>query len=122
MPGTAFTASSRVRRWPSFAGRKPAKKKASEGSPLAVSAARTAEAPGTGTTIVETADKVYLFALWVVINLLPDFTKFNDTKFVAEGFNVPAGLVVQHVFSAAAYLSMVCVLGYFFLKTREVAR
>ncbi|MCH7863109.1 MAG: hypothetical protein IH998_15910 [Proteobacteria bacterium] len=79
-------------------------------------------APGTGTTIVETADSVYLFALWVVINLLPDFTKFNDTKFVAAGFNVPAGLVVQHMFSAAAYLSMVCVLGYFFLKTREVAR
>ena len=78
--------------------------------------------PGMETTLIETADSVYLFVLWVIISLLPDFTKYNDTTFVAAGFNVPAGLVVQHMFSAAAYVLVVGVIGYFFLKTREVAR
>jgi ABC-type transport system involved in multi-copper enzyme maturation permease subunit len=79
-------------------------------------------APGTGTTIVETADSIYLFVLWMVISLLPDLTKFNGSNYVTQGFNVPADLLVQQVLSSAVYLSLVCVIGYFFLKTREVAR
>ena len=78
--------------------------------------------PGRSTMIVEMVDKVYLFGLWLIISVLPDFSKFNDIKFIADGFNVPAGLLLQHFISAAAYLCVVCVIGYFFLKTREVAR
>ena len=79
-------------------------------------------APGTGTTIIKTADDVYLFALRLVNYVLPDFTRYNDSEYVVKGFNVPASLLAQHLLLAAAYVPLVCLFGYFFLKTREVAR
>src|SRR5262249_7365501 len=48
--GELRIASSAVRRAPAFGGRNPPKRKESVGRPLATSADRNADAPGTGTT------------------------------------------------------------------------
>ena len=78
--------------------------------------------PGMMKSMVETGDSAYLFALRVVNFLLPNFSTYSDTDYIVNGFNVPAGLLLQHLLSAAAYLLVVCLIGYLFLKTREVAR
>ncbi len=49
-PECGASSAMRVRRWPSFAGRKPSKKNRSVGRPATLSAASAAEAPGTAIT------------------------------------------------------------------------
>jgi hypothetical protein len=53
--------------------------------------------------------------------ILPDYTQFDTTQFVANGYDIYASLVGQQVTMAAVYFMAVAVVGYFFLKTREIA-
>jgi hypothetical protein len=40
---------------------------------------------------------------------------------VATGYDVFGGLLLQHSLATAAYVAVLAVLGYFFLRTREIA-
>ncbi len=53
--------------------------------------------------------------------VLPDFTQFDTSKFVADGFSIFPDLVAQQVVMAAVYFTAATVAGYFCLKTREIA-
>lgn len=57
-----------------------------------------------------------------VTSLLPDFQKFDNINYVAHGFDVPPDQVLVQVFTSLAYVAGVFAVGYFFLRTREVAR
>jgi len=78
--------------------------------------------PGLRTTAAQTVDKVLESGLSVVAAMLPEFGRFDLAKFVAGGFDIPADVILSCVFQAAGFLLPVFVAGYFFLKTREVAR
>jgi hypothetical protein len=53
--------------------------------------------------------------------ILPDYTQFDTTQFVADGYNIFGSLVGQQLTMAAVYFTVVTIAGYFFLKTREIA-
>ncbi|MCP4817172.1 MAG: hypothetical protein GY888_32050, partial [Planctomycetaceae bacterium] len=55
----------------------------------------------------------------VVMNL--ETSEFNTVDKVAYGFNIDNGLVARHCLITLAYFFVISVIGYFILKTRELA-
>jgi hypothetical protein len=78
--------------------------------------------PGLTTNVIEALDKVFMSFMTAVTSLLPDFQKFDNINYVAHGFDVPPDQVLVQVFTSLAYVAGVFAVGYFFLRTREVAR
>jgi hypothetical protein len=78
--------------------------------------------PGLGRDVVEAVDGVFMFFMQWVVRLLPDFARYGDVDYVAHGFDIPPSLIGIEVLSALGYVAAVFVIGYFFLRTREVAR
>jgi hypothetical protein len=54
--------------------------------------------------------------------VLPDFNSYSTVGYVAYGFDIPINKVFQDLTMGLAYVAGVCVLGYFLLRTREVAK
>jgi hypothetical protein len=54
--------------------------------------------------------------------VLPDFRSYSTVDYVASGFNIPFNKVCQDLTVGLAYVAGVMVFGYFFLRTREVAK
>jgi hypothetical protein len=54
--------------------------------------------------------------------VLPDFRSLNTVGYVSYGFNIPMNHLYQDVTVCLAYLAGLFVIGYFFLRTREVAK
>jgi hypothetical protein len=73
------------------------------------------------TTVVRFLDSIILLALNLVTISLPDYGAFSMTEWVASGFDIEASLLLMHVLRALTYFVFVSLIGYFFLKTREVA-
>ena len=78
--------------------------------------------PGVGTYAAQMADGVAQYGLRVMSAILPAFGQFNYADYVAEGFDISWNLILVRSVTALAFLIPVFVAGYFFLKTREVAR
>ncbi|MEX0939646.1 MAG: ABC transporter permease [Pirellulales bacterium] len=74
------------------------------------------------TTVIRTADAVITFPMWVVASILPDFRGLSKVRWVSEGFDISPSLLAQDVSVSLAYLVGLFVVGYFFLRTREVAK
>jgi hypothetical protein len=53
--------------------------------------------------------------------MLPRFYDFNTSRFVADGYNINGGLLAQHLAVTMAFCVVLTVIGYFFLRTREIA-
>lgn len=73
------------------------------------------------TAVVKFLDDRFLDALYLITVSLPDYAGFSTTEYVATGFNIEPSLLVMHVLRALTYFVFVTLIGYFFLKTREVA-
>jgi hypothetical protein len=78
--------------------------------------------PGLTTDVVQTIDVVFMFFMKSVTSLLPDFRQFSNVDYMAHGFNIPPDVVGVQLVSALGYVAAVFAIGYFFLRTREVAR
>ena len=82
---------------------------------------------GIGVTVLESVDSLIVQVMRVVSLIMPNFTDFaesggmNTTRFVASGFDIPANIIGQHATIAVAYFLVAVCIGYFFLKTREIA-
>jgi len=78
---------------------------------------------GLKTYLVQIADRVAGAPLWVFAMILPPFSEFSYANWVAYGFDVLwTPYVAVPLLRTLAFLGPVFVAGYFFLKTREVAR
>jgi len=66
-------------------------------------------------------DGVLMHLLQAATYILPDYTQFDTTEFVASGYNIFGSLVGQQLVMALVYFTAVSIAGYFFLKTREIA-
>ncbi len=73
-------------------------------------------------TVVKAVDSVFMEVMTNLTSLLPDFRRFSTVDYVAHGFNIPADIVGEQFFSALAYVAAVFVIGYLFLRSREMAR
>jgi hypothetical protein len=78
--------------------------------------------PGLTRDVVQRIDSVFMYFMESVTSLLPDFRRFSAVDYVAHGFDIPLNLVGVQFVSALGYVAAVFVIGYFFLRTREVAR
>jgi hypothetical protein len=70
---------------------------------------------------IKVCDKALMGMIYALTFVLPDYLRFDTSQFVASGYNIYADLVGQHVTSALVYFAAAAVVGYFFLKTREIA-
>jgi hypothetical protein len=71
--------------------------------------------------IIKGIDAVLMHLLQAATYILPDYTQFDTTEFVASGYNIFGSLVGQQLTMALVYFTAVTIAGYFFLKTREIA-
>ena len=71
--------------------------------------------------VIEGADAVLMRLLQAATYALPDFTQFDTVTFVADGYSIFPDLVAQQVTMALIYFLVVTIVGYFCLKTREIA-
>lgn len=68
-------------------------------------------------------DGVLKGAMRAVSNVLPDFSTFLDrVRYVADGFSIPTDAVLQDLTVTLAYVVGMAIVGYFCLRTREVAK
>ena len=66
-------------------------------------------------------DSVLEKPLAVFAAVLPDFSRFNFADYVSCGFAINGDVLLQCVARAVGFLLPVFVVGYLFLKMREVA-
>jgi ABC-type transport system involved in multi-copper enzyme maturation permease subunit len=79
-------------------------------------------ADGFGTRLMHAIDTVLRTAMQGLTHVLPDFRSFSTIDYVAYGFNIPANQLAQDLTIGLAYVAGMCVVGYFLLRTREVAK
>ncbi len=78
--------------------------------------------PTPAVTVAKMVDDVIRQPLWAVSKLLPPMGDFGCATYVADGFNYPWQMVLANALCVLGFLLPVFVLGYLFLKTREVAK
>jgi hypothetical protein len=78
--------------------------------------------PGLGTSVIKGLDAVVGVGLRVVSAVMPNLPTFSDVNYVADGFDIPWNNIAVHATTALGYLIPLFIAGYFFLKTREVAK
>lgn len=72
-------------------------------------------------TTIQVIDRGILYTVWTLFQAIPSFGQFNTSEFVAYGYNIPGSLVSRHITMTLAYFLLTSLIGYFFLKTRELA-
>ncbi len=71
---------------------------------------------------IQGVDSVLRFLMQSLAQVLPDFSSFSTVNFAAYGYDVPAERVFQDLTVCLAYIAGLAVIGYFLLRTREVAK
>ena len=66
-------------------------------------------------------DIVLIKLMEVMTFVIPDFTQMHTQSPLADGYNIPLGLVGFHAMVAISFALVLSVVGYFSLKTREIA-
>jgi ABC-type transport system involved in multi-copper enzyme maturation permease subunit len=80
--------------------------------------------PDEGTAIAKAAsvgDEGFGFLIRRVTNFAPDVDAYNWTSFVSEGFNIPIEALVMNFVTLSAYLFPWFLLGFYLMRSREVA-
>ncbi len=72
--------------------------------------------------MIKDIDAVLKTGMQSMAYVLPDFRSFSTVDYVAYGFHIPMNHVYQDLTVLPAYLVGLFVIGYFFLRTREVAK
>src|SRR5882757_1337543 len=77
---------------------------------------------GFGTQLIQSIDVILKVAMQSLAFVLPDFRSFSTVDYVAYGYHIPMNHIWQDLTVCLAYLVGLFVIGYFFLRTREVAK
>jgi hypothetical protein len=75
-----------------------------------------------GTQLMYALDSLLLFVMKSFAFLLPDFRSFSTVSYVADGFNIPMDQIAQNLTVGLGFVLALFVIGYFFLRTREIAK
>jgi hypothetical protein len=75
-----------------------------------------------GTQLMLAVDTVLKAGMQSLGYVLPDFRSFSTVGYVAYGFYIPMNQLFQDLTICLAYVTGLFVMGYFFLRTREVAK
>ncbi len=72
--------------------------------------------------IIRGVDNVIVYTLDAIVTALPNLPKMLGTaEYVAGGFDIIGGLLLRHCVATFGYVMLAFFVGYFFLKTREIA-
>lgn len=71
--------------------------------------------------IIRFFDIIMMQSMQAIARLLPNYSWFDSPSYVAYGMNVSGDAITQHAILAFAYCAVALIVGYFFLKTREIA-
>lgn len=77
---------------------------------------------GFGTQLISSIDIVLKMMMQGVTYILPDFRSFSTVDYVAYGYNIPMNQLAQGLIVCGTYVLGLFIIGYFFLRTREVAK
>lgn len=69
----------------------------------------------------EYLDVSFMLVVRLFVQLLPDFKRFDNSAYVAYGVDVEPNLLGAQIVTALAFVFVTSLIGYFFLKTRELA-
>jgi ABC-type transport system involved in multi-copper enzyme maturation permease subunit len=75
-----------------------------------------------GTQMLVAIDSVLKYAMYSITHILPNFSSLDTVVYVKYGFNIPWNKLAQGWIVCLAYLVGTFIIGYFFLRTREVAK
>jgi hypothetical protein len=78
--------------------------------------------PTPAVQLMEALDRVFKGGMRAIASVLPDFRSLSTVDYVASGFEIPANAIGQQLTLCVAYLVGLSIIGYFFLRTREVAK
>lgn len=71
--------------------------------------------------IIKSIDGFILFVIACASHILPKFDQFHTSPYLAAGYNIPAGNMAIYFCITFAFLLVVSLAGYVFLKSREIA-
>jgi hypothetical protein len=72
-------------------------------------------------SVVKSIDYGIMAPLSVLGRVFPNFGDLNTSSFVAYGVDIFGSLLGRHITITVAYFVLTTLIGYFFLKTRELA-
>jgi len=70
---------------------------------------------------IRTIDYGMMSGVSTLKSAVPDFGRLGTSDFIAYGVDLFDGLLARHLLIALGYFLMTTIIGYFFLKTREMA-
>jgi hypothetical protein len=76
----------------------------------------------TSMRLVQSIDVFFSKVLWALTFIVPDLSGYNTAGFVASGFNIPAEILGPNTLRTFGYVVPTLILGYLFLKVREIAK
>lgn len=71
--------------------------------------------------VIKAFDWVFMNLMELSTRILPNYLDFSTADYVAHGFNIAPGVMSMMLLRTLAYFCVVSLIGFFFLKTREVA-
>jgi len=74
-----------------------------------------------GTLAMQMIDAVILWFMYLATYTVPEFLKFDTSNYLSYGFNISADLMMMNFATAMGFFVSLTVIGYFFLKAREIA-
>lgn len=77
---------------------------------------------GVVTTVIENVDKLILAILHALTYLAPNFSQLNFSNYLTYGFAIDNQRILIAVLITLAFCVGLTILGYFALKTREIAK
>ncbi len=70
---------------------------------------------------IQNIDMVIMHSVRLLTGAVPNFNTLGTSDFVAYGVDLFDGLLLRHIVISFGYFIMAFTVGYFFLKTREIA-
>jgi len=77
---------------------------------------------GWSTTLMEQCDNLIVYLLDKVTYLAPDFGRLNFSDFLTYGYSIDTDRILVAMSIAIGFCVGLTILGYFCLKTREIAK
>ena len=71
--------------------------------------------------VIQNIDYVLMYGVSSLKNMLPDFNRLGTSDFVVYGVDLFDGLLLRHFAITFGFFLLTSTIGYFFVKTREMA-
>ena len=77
---------------------------------------------GVMTTLIDQVDYFLILCLNALTYVVPDFSQFDFSNYLEYGYSIDNNRILVSIAVTVTFCIGLSVLGYFFLKTREIAK